>query len=63
MLLWWKNNTPKFFIISIMSHDLLTPLASSVASESTFSVGNRVLDERRRRLALDILDCLICLKD
>ncbi|KAF7152950.1 hypothetical protein RHSIM_Rhsim01G0158200 [Rhododendron simsii] len=35
----------------------------SVASESAFSAGNRVLDERRSRLAPDILDCLICLKD
>ncbi|KAF7148982.1 hypothetical protein RHSIM_Rhsim03G0173000 [Rhododendron simsii] len=35
----------------------------SVASESAFSAGKRVLDERRSRLAPDILDCLICLKD
>ncbi|KAF7138594.1 hypothetical protein RHSIM_Rhsim07G0152600 [Rhododendron simsii] len=34
-----------------------------VASESAFSVGKRVLDERRSRLAPNILDCLICLKD
>ncbi|KAF7142976.1 hypothetical protein RHSIM_Rhsim05G0124100 [Rhododendron simsii] len=36
---------------------------AAVASESAFSAGNRVLDERRSRLAPDILDCLICLKD
>ncbi|KAF7133375.1 hypothetical protein RHSIM_Rhsim09G0159100 [Rhododendron simsii] len=34
-----------------------------LASESAFSAGERVLDERRSRLAPDILDCLICLKD
>ncbi|KAI8547617.1 hypothetical protein RHMOL_Rhmol07G0209200 [Rhododendron molle] len=46
-----------------MARDLLTPPVSSVASESAFSAGNRVLDERRSRLAPDILDYLICLKD
>ena len=53
ILLWWNNNAPKFPIISIMARDLLTPPASSVASESAFSASNRVLDERRSRLAPD----------
>ncbi|KAF7153636.1 hypothetical protein RHSIM_Rhsim01G0155800 [Rhododendron simsii] len=63
ILAWWKKTEKTFPILSIMARDLLTPLVSSVASESAFSAGNRVLDERRSRLAPDILDCLICLKD
>ncbi|KAF7119478.1 hypothetical protein RHSIM_Rhsim13G0108900 [Rhododendron simsii] len=63
ILAWWKKNERTFPILSIMARDLLTPPVSSVASESAFSAGNRVLDERRSRLAPDILDCLICLKD
>ncbi|KAF7141487.1 hypothetical protein RHSIM_Rhsim06G0083600 [Rhododendron simsii] len=63
ILAWWKKTEKTFPILSIMARDLLTPPVSSVASESAFSVGNRVLDERRSRLAPDILDCLICLKD
>ena len=50
-------------ILSIMARDLLTTPVSSVASESTFSAGKRVLDKKRSRLAPDILDCLMCLKD
>ncbi|KAG5557536.1 hypothetical protein RHGRI_007693 [Rhododendron griersonianum] len=63
ILAWWKKTEKTFPILSIMARDLLTPPVSSVASESAFSASNRVLDERRSRLAPDILDCLICLKD
>ncbi|KAF7113037.1 hypothetical protein RHSIM_RhsimUnG0167500 [Rhododendron simsii] len=63
VLAWWKINEVKYPILSIMARDLLTPPVSTVASESAFSAGKRVLDERRSRLAPDILDCLICLKD
>ncbi|XP_058181412.1 zinc finger BED domain-containing protein RICESLEEPER 2-like [Rhododendron vialii] len=63
VLAWWKKNEDKYPVLSIMARDLLTPPVSTVASESAFSAGKRVLDERRSRLAPDILDCLICLKD
>ncbi|KAI8551676.1 hypothetical protein RHMOL_Rhmol06G0204700 [Rhododendron molle] len=63
VLAWWKRNEDKYPVLSIMARDLLTPPVSSVASESAFSAGSRVLDEKRNRLAPDILDCLICLKD
>ena len=33
-----------------MARDILTVLVSTVASESAFSAGNRVLDEQRSRL-------------
>ncbi|KAI8538513.1 hypothetical protein RHMOL_Rhmol09G0109200 [Rhododendron molle] len=45
-----------------MARDVLTAPVSSVALEPAFSVGKRVLDEKRNRLALDILDCLLYLK-
>ncbi|KAF7151268.1 hypothetical protein RHSIM_Rhsim02G0026300 [Rhododendron simsii] len=63
ILAWWKKNEEKYPVLSIMARDLLTPPVSSVASEFAFSAGKRVLDERRSRLAPDILDCLMCLKD
>ncbi len=63
ILAWWKKNERTYPILSIMARDLLTSHVSSVASESAFSAGKRVLDDKRSRLAADILDCLICLKD
>ncbi|KAI8538479.1 hypothetical protein RHMOL_Rhmol09G0107100 [Rhododendron molle] len=58
-----SGNDEFWNFVSSNARDLLTPPVSIVASESAFSAGSRVLDERRSRLAPDILDCLICLKD
>jgi hypothetical protein len=63
ILAWWKTKELTYPTLSIMARDLLTPPVSSVASESCFSAANRVLDDKRSRLAPDILDCLMCLKD
>ncbi|KAG5531327.1 hypothetical protein RHGRI_026069 [Rhododendron griersonianum] len=60
---WWQQHAPTFPVLNIMARDLLTPPVSSVPSESAFSAGERVLDDKRSRLAPDILDCLMCLKD
>ena len=46
-----------------MARNLLTLSASTVVSESAFSICGRVLEERRSRLSPDMLDCLMCLKD
>ncbi|KAI8559926.1 hypothetical protein RHMOL_Rhmol04G0214300 [Rhododendron molle] len=63
ILQWWRKNDRTFPILSIMARDVLTAHVSSVASESAFSAGKRVLDEKRSRLAPDILDCLLCVKE
>ncbi|GAB2269685.1 hypothetical protein Dimus_004607 [Dionaea muscipula] len=39
------------------------PLPSKDIYDDPSSAGSRVLDDKRSKLALDILDCLICLKD
>ena len=63
ILRWWKLNERSYPVLSKMARDLLTVLVSTVASESAFSAGNRVLDEQRSRLKEDILEALICVKD
>jgi hypothetical protein len=37
--------------------------ASTISSESTFSLAGRVIEERRRRLAPDMVEILSCIKD
>jgi hypothetical protein len=37
--------------------------ASTISSESTFSLAGRVIEERRRRLAPDTVEILSCIKD
>ena len=46
-----------------MARDLLTPPASTVASEAAFSASNRQMEERRNSLSPEILECQICIKD
>ncbi|CAL9005115.1 unnamed protein product [Prunus brigantina] len=46
-----------------MAHDLLTIPTSTIASESRFSAGGRVVSEKRASLSLSTIEALICLKD
>lgn len=57
---WWKNNSMKYTILSKMAADILAIPISTVASESTFSAGGRVIDEFRSRLNEESVEALIC---
>ncbi|XP_071702143.1 uncharacterized protein [Rutidosis leptorrhynchoides] len=63
ILKWWKQNEERFPIVARMARDILAIQISSVASESAFSVGGRVLDPYRTRLSPQIVEALICTKD
>nr|GEX02511.1 zinc finger BED domain-containing protein RICESLEEPER 2-like [Tanacetum cinerariifolium] len=63
ILSWWKRRQSQFPVLSIMARDLLSVQASTVASESTFSLSGRVLSIRRIRLTPASLKICICLKD
>ncbi|XP_072062055.1 zinc finger BED domain-containing protein RICESLEEPER 2-like [Arachis hypogaea] len=57
---WWKNNSLKFKVLSKMAADILAIPVSTVASESSFSAGGRVIDEYRSRLNQESIEALIC---
>ncbi|KAI3829005.1 hypothetical protein L1987_03118 [Smallanthus sonchifolius] len=63
ILAWWKGNESTFPVLSAMARDLLTVQASTVASESVFSLSGRVLSIRRTRLTPAAMEMCICLKD
>ncbi|KAI3869227.1 hypothetical protein MKX03_021453 [Papaver bracteatum] len=63
ILQFWNTHGSSFPILQIMARDLLTPLASTVATKSVFSASGRVLSKKRSRLAPDILEALVCIKD
>ncbi|KAL8548060.1 hypothetical protein ACS0TY_007392 [Phlomoides rotata] len=46
VLAWWKSERLRFLILSRMTSDILSIRVSIVASESTFSAGGRVIDDR-----------------
>ncbi|KAF7152959.1 hypothetical protein RHSIM_Rhsim01G0135900 [Rhododendron simsii] len=56
---WWKANTLKYRILSKMACDILSIPITSVASESTFSAGGRVIDPYRASLATETVEMLL----
>ncbi|CAN0881053.1 Zinc finger BED domain-containing protein RICESLEEPER 2 [Linum grandiflorum] len=60
---WWKLNAFKCHVLSEMAKDILAVPISTVASESCFSTGGRVLDDFRSSLTPAIVEALICAED
>ncbi|GJS72956.1 zinc finger BED domain-containing protein RICESLEEPER 2-like protein, partial [Tanacetum coccineum] len=63
ILQWWKVNSQRFPILSLMARDLLAIPISTVASESVFSTSGRVLDSYRSSLGDKTVECLVCAQD
>ncbi|CAN0928720.1 Putative AC transposase [Linum grandiflorum] len=60
ILMWWKVNGPKYPILQNVAKDILALLVTSVASESAFSSGGRLLDPHRSRLHESTVEALMC---
>ncbi|CAN1301696.1 Putative AC9 transposase [Linum perenne] len=63
VLAYWKASALRFPILSEMARDVLAVPISSVASESAFSTGGRVLSNFRSLLTPAIVEALICAED
>ncbi|XP_021742409.1 zinc finger BED domain-containing protein RICESLEEPER 2-like isoform X2 [Chenopodium quinoa] len=57
---WWKFNSARFPTIGRMARDILAVPISTVASESAFNTGGRVLDPFRSSLTLRVVEGLVC---
>lgn len=60
---WWHSHSVQFPILARIAKDVLAIPASTVASESAFSAGKRVLDEKRSSLHPDTIEICVCKKD
>jgi hypothetical protein len=60
ILNWWKVNSTKFPVRAQIAHIVLAILITTVASESAFSTGGRVLDPFRSSLAPITIEALVC---
>ena len=63
ILKWWKDNENRFPVLSRMARDLLAVPIPTVASESAFSSGGRILDDFRSSLTPTMVERLICAND
>ena len=63
ILAFWKGNEFRYLEFAAMARDILSIPISTVASESTFSVGERVIDQFRSALKPDVVEALVCTRD
>ena len=57
---WWRVHALKYKVLSVMAKDILAIPVSTVASQTTFSAGIRVIDDCRASLSTDTLQVLLC---
>ncbi|CAN1127216.1 Putative AC transposase [Linum perenne] len=60
ILMWWKLNGAKYPTLKDIARDLLAIPITSVASESAFSSGGRLLDPHRSRLHHTTVEAMMC---
>ncbi|KAL2934000.1 putative AC9 transposase, partial [Bienertia sinuspersici] len=64
ILLWWKNNgAPRYPQLGALARDILAIPISSVPSESTFSMGKKLINPWRASLASMTIESLACYED
>ena len=63
ILCWWKINGCKFPVLAAIARDILGIQTSTVASESCFSTGGRVIDCFRSSLTPKTVEGLICMQN
>ena len=59
LLMWWKDQKKRYPILAKMARDVLAIPVSTVASESAFSTGGRVVDSFRTSLTPKMVEALI----
>ncbi|XP_031493230.1 zinc finger BED domain-containing protein RICESLEEPER 2-like [Nymphaea colorata] len=63
ILIWWKDKELKYPILSHMARDILCIPITTVAFESAFSTGGRIVDESRSSLSPKTVEELVCAGD
>lgn len=61
-LYWWQAHSKEFSILSKMARDYLTIQATSVASESAFSIAGNAITKTRNRLLPETTRACLCVK-
>ncbi|XP_071927557.1 zinc finger BED domain-containing protein RICESLEEPER 2-like [Coffea arabica] len=59
----WKGERLRFPILSRIAADILSVPITTVASESTFNAGSRVINDRRASMSVETVQMLLCGND
>jgi hypothetical protein len=60
---WWHEHKLSYPVLSILDRDVIFVPVSTISSESAFSLCGRIIEERRRHVALEMVETLLCMKD
>lgn len=63
ILSWWKTKTSTYRVLGAITRDILAIHVTTVASESAFNSGGRILDHFRSSLTPKLVESLICAQD
>jgi hypothetical protein len=63
ILNWWRDNAVRYPLLATLAKTVLMTPMTSIASESAFSTGGRVLSDFRSKMNTDTLEALVCGQD
>ncbi|KAL6564576.1 hypothetical protein OROMI_016026 [Orobanche minor] len=63
LLEWWRGSEARYPVLSMIAKDIFAIPSSTVASESAFSLGKRVVDPFRSSLSPKMVEALVCTND
>lgn len=62
ILKWWKDNSSRYKVLGKIAREILAIPVSTIASESAFDIGGRVIDSVCFTSAPNLVEVLACLK-